>query len=198
MAAVIRTTILLGLCWAAPALAAPEFGPGEFFGRQPGKVGTCSSLSEDQVKTYAQIMAGAHEPSLARRSQVPDPAYKETYRFTLLPSLSTGVIVRVEKLRTNNYRLIVDRLSDRGGYQSGRVANREERFLTSDEIKRLMPVLDSLRETPETNCAPGIDGEDWIFEVHAGRSYSIRRAWSPTSGPVKKAGDAMLTLAPRR
>jgi len=142
------------------------------------------------------MLTGIGEPSLAKRSQVQDPAYKATYRFIWLRSFDAPMIVRIEKSRIDTYRLTAIRLSGRGGYDKGEIAERVDRTLTKEEVDRLVPVLERAGNRPETHCRLGLDGAGWMFEEQVGSAYSFRRAWTPKDGPVREVGDAMLALLP--
>lgn len=159
-----------------------------------------TQTTEPVVDAYYADWFGYHLRSARELSLSDRPAGRNdarlTLRFTWLRSFHSPVIVRVDEGANGEMKLTAKRLSGRGGYGPGGVADRRSRPLTEAEAQA---VRDALRRTDvfdimPLGCGDGVDGAEWLLEARDAQRYHFARRWSPQGGPVREIGDLLLSL----
>lgn len=145
---------------------------------------------------FGTHLRAAHEVSLSQppRSEVPSPTL--SIRLTWLRSFHAPIIVRVDEISDGEFRLTAKRLSGKGGYGPGGIADSRVRALTSIEaatVRRTLAATDLFAIMP-VGCAGGVDGAEWLLEARDAKRYHLARRWSPVGGPVREVGDLLLSF----
>jgi hypothetical protein len=147
-----------------------------------------------RAEWYAKVWRAADEPSLYLQSRDAKPPLRRTYRFTWLRTFHAPVVVRLDERDGGRFWMTAKRLSGKGGYDPGQVTGKTERFLTPDETRAILGLLDRAKTVAPTSCDMGLDGSQWILEGVEGGKLSYADRWSPKAGPVHKVGLAFLGL----
>jgi len=194
----IKTAILLLVL--APGLWADE--PKSYF--PVSKDGGKDSISSFENEWYLKHLQAMKEPSIYSKR---GDKTLDIYRFTLLPTWGNPLCCIVTK---NGHQATIQfiRLDGQGGYEPGKVAEKQQRDLTEKEIKDFLTRFDSLdfSEQPTKDPFIGLDGSEWILERLKDGEYHIMVRWTADAYDPKNRGTAsfvgvcqwMLAAAPRK
>lgn len=138
---------------------------------------------------YLKHLNAAHELSL-NAGQTP----RSTWRFTWLRSFHAPVVVRIEQTSPARMRLTAKRLSGKGGYDPGGVAETIERWLTPAEQERILAAALQVQALETRDCSLKADGVRWIFESTVEGRRRMVDANSPGDGPLHDLGTVFLDL----
>jgi len=203
--------LTIGLCALAMAggavlLTTPTTGDlNSYFSPESFQTGmTCPGEPDDgapavddfRAEWYAKVWRSADEPSLYLKSRDPVASARRIYRFTLIPSFRSPMVVRLEGRDGGRFLMTATRLFSPGLAGPGRRATRVERLLTVAESQAILNRLESGRvmDVAPATCRQGADGSQWIIEGVEGRRFHYIDRWSPRDGPVHDVGLAFLAL----
>ncbi len=142
---------------------------------------------------YGRIFAKAAEPSLYAKAV---RGNADSLRFIWIPTFDPPVTVRIERLRTASPRMVAVRFGRGGATEPGPIIDRLDRPLSLAEaadLRRRLVASNPLGMA-SAECDMGVDGAQWIVERAAGGRYKMIARNSPTSGPIRATGMAMLRL----
>ena len=141
---------------------------------------------------YTEQLAAMGEPALFAHGA----AGSDTIvRFTWLRTFHPGIAVRVTR-EAAGVSIAAVELDGAGGYAPGTVARRTNRILSSAEwqgVLRAASAADVWR-APSRDSISGLDGAEWVVETRTSRGYHLVARWSPTGGPYRELGLALLRL----
>lgn len=152
-------------------------------------------LNEFTNTWYTKHLSAAREPSIYEASTELQFSGGRILRFTLLPSFSHSIFVRIDAAEENP-RLIATELTGTTGWDPGKIGRRIDRDLTKAEYTEIESTLSQSRifDLAPIDCTLGFDGSRWIIEAADKAGYRFIDRWSPESGPVHKVGEMLLAL----
>ena len=145
-----------------------------------------TTISAFQEKWYSNHLGSMEEPSLyAMRGE----KTQEVYRFTYLPTWGNPRCA-VVTVKEEAAKIRFVRLDGAGGYDPGKIAERKERELTSDELARFHDLFEALDFANQSTKDPvrGMDGSQWILERLKEGEYHIVVRWTAKSYNPGKRG----------
>ncbi|HEY9348767.1 MAG TPA: hypothetical protein VIQ53_25785 [Inquilinus sp.] len=153
-------------------------------------------LSDFRNAWYSEHLSAANEPSIYEAAKGLTSSEGRILRFTLLPTFTRPIFVRIDSTASQPPRLVATELTGAGGYEPGNIGRRIDRNLTEAEHKKIDALLSHSRifELPPVDCELGLDGSRWIVEAADKTGYRFIDRWSPQSGPVPEVGMALLAL----
>lgn len=139
---------------------------------------------------YSEPLFASDEPSLSC-GQRPD-----AYRFMLIPSFQTPVVVRVDLNDDGTAILTASKFVRSIGQTSLKKGASIHRQLSEREVDSLLQLIDDWDfwtiSAADTNH--GLDGAQWVFEGRSAMNYKVVSRWSPNDVPEQRLGLAFLSL----
>jgi hypothetical protein len=137
----------------------------------------------------------------------------EVYRLLVLPSFTSTIVVRVERLG-NQITYTTKRLSGAGGYEPGEIEWQADGTMPNadwTELKRLLltgdfwsqpsqDALDRLRrerceQGDESACWMGLDGTTFVLEGADRSRYQLVDRWEEFEPPLESAVELLLAIS---
>lgn len=138
----------------------------------------------------------------------------EVYRLLVLPSFTSTIVVRVERVG-ERITYTTKRLSGAGGYEPGEIECQAEGKVSNadwTEFKRLLlagdfwsqlsqDVLDQLRrerceQGDDSACWVGADGTTFVLEGADRSRYEVVDRWEEFEPPLASAVELLLSISP--
>lgn len=139
---------------------------------------------------YSEPLFVSDEPSLSCGQ------HSDAYRFMLIPSFQTPVVVRVDLNDDGTAMLTASkfiRSTEQTTLMKGASIHRQ---LSEREVERLQHLIDDWNfwtvSAADTNH--GLDGAQWVFEGRSAMNYKVVSRWSPNDVPEQRLGLAFLSL----
>jgi hypothetical protein len=171
---------ILTLLLLMVSCASPLFSVGDDYRKIYRDPSGQAYFEKGRSSYYTQYLAALKEPSLRVKL---DKGVQSKFRFMLLPSSSSPLVVRGEKVN-GVYRVRSVRLIRDGNYKPVKITHDKAFSFRGREAKRLDAIFskdgfwNSLNDD-EMKVAGGLDGSQWIFEIHDAKGYRMIDVWSP-------------------
>jgi hypothetical protein len=165
----------------------------------PGVLGPDPQSHEFKADWYSKQLKALHEPSLWELSQTAPNA--EVYRFLWLRSFHHPIAIRVVVRASGSSRINSRMTSGTGGLEPGGIRRYSTSWLRKALTEELLTAFANadfwnLPTLLDVNCAPQVDGAQWIFEGARNGKYHVIDRWSPNGGdPARAIGIAALRMA---
>jgi hypothetical protein len=115
-------------------------------------------------------------------------------RFTCLRSFHKPFSIKVI-WDNNNAKLIFSMSDGMGGYEVGKLISHFEKYLSNDQINKLLESINIIFDQPTKIEEYGLDGSQWIIEININGRYKVVDRWSPKSGVVYNIGKYLIELS---
>jgi hypothetical protein len=168
-----------------------------------------SGLDPYSAAWYSKHLKAAGEPRIEPTGREDD----EVYRLLVLPSFTSTIVVRVERLG-NQITYTTKRLSGAGGYEPGEIEWQADGTMPNadwTELKRLLltgdfwsqpsqDALDRLRrerceQGDESACWMGLDGTTFVLEGADPSRYQLVDRWKEFEPPLESAVELLLAIS---
>jgi len=164
-----------------------------------------TTISHFENAWYSEHLETMEEESLYSKRE---EEKLEIYRFTLLPTWGDPRSVTIELEKEANLATIqYSRLDGDGGYDPGKLVEKETRDLSGREFKDFIKLFEEIGFSNQTTNDPilGLDGSQWILERLKNGEYHIVVRWTADAYDPEKRGTRafvdlcnwMLDNAPR-
>lgn len=173
-----------------------------------------SLLPDTELDPFAAAWYSKHLKA-AGESRIEPTAREdvEVYRLLVLPSFTSTIVVRVERLG-NQITYTTKRLSGAGGYEPGEIEWQADGTIPNadwTELKRLLlagdfwsqpsqDALDRLRrkrceQGDESACWVGLDGTTFVLEGADPSRYQLVDRWEEFEPPLESAVELLLAIS---
>jgi hypothetical protein len=179
-AVIIFVTLLMcALGNAADPRPLTEFFPAGVFGR--GNADMDAAIAW----WYATQFRAFKEPSIQTSAE----PRAEIYRFTLLPTFNTPLMVRLTVAADGSGVAIAKRLSGEGGYNPGKIDFERTLKVTQKQVEALRATLAAQKfwQMPTAPERTGSDGMEYVFEGLRDNVYHVVTRWTPAAGDGYRA-----------
>jgi len=145
-----------------------------------------SGLSESAARWYSKCLQCMKEPQMLEMAK---DQKTRMFRLTILPTWGNPIAVRV-KQDGDSYLLSARRLDGDGGYDLGKLVEKNDLRLTEKDSSALNSLLASnnIFMMPTTEDVSGADGDEWVFEGVDGGVYHVINRWNVSTYETKKRG----------
>jgi hypothetical protein len=127
---------------------------------------------------------------------------RDIYRFTWLRSMQSPVVIKVIKYSDSafiitkelNQDVDLPSLPKEKKKKSIHFKVNERRALRNDEFQALTDLVDSVKllSTPSFRYELGMDGSEWIVEIHTKDGYYYATRWEPKEDAIISFGTFMI------